>query len=221
MMIKVCGMRDADNMRAVEALGVNLIGMVFYSQSKRAMTEKLTFVPTTAQLAGVFVNADPEYVVQQTRDYNLRCVQLHGDETLAYVSVLRKAFADAEMPCPIIVRAIAVENRGAVLKASMWDGYVDGILFETPTKEYGGCGVSFDWSLLTSYRGNTPFFLAGGIGPQSLEALKNFEHPMWTGVDLNSRFENGTPGIKDVEALRTFITELREAKLKGSDKVYR
>ena len=113
----------------------------------------------------------------------------------------------ADCKLPKIIKAIPVSSRSSVLKAMMWDGYVDGILFETPTNGFGGSGVSFDWSLLSSYRARTPFFLTGGIGPQSLEALKEFEHPQWIGVDLNSKFETA-PGVKDVEAVRHFVEEL-------------
>ena len=90
------------------------------------------------------------------------------------------------------------------MKAQIWDGYVDGILFETPTAGYGGSGISFDWSLLSSYRGKTPFFLAGGLGMECLPELKAFRHPRWLGIDLNSRFEIA-PGVKDVEKLQQFI----------------
>ena len=34
-LIKVCGMRDAQNIREVAALGVNLIGLIFYPKSPR------------------------------------------------------------------------------------------------------------------------------------------------------------------------------------------
>lgn len=35
MIIKVCGMTDAENITAVEHLGADMIGMVFYPQSPR------------------------------------------------------------------------------------------------------------------------------------------------------------------------------------------
>lgn len=34
-MIKVCGMTDADNIRDVEVLGVDMIGFIFYPKSPR------------------------------------------------------------------------------------------------------------------------------------------------------------------------------------------
>lgn len=220
MFIKVCGMRDAQNIREVDALGVEMIGLIFWPGSKRYVSKKPEYLPEHARLVGVFVNAEPQEVVEKVKEYGLSYVQLHGDEDLAYVTALHKLLLEQNVKTPRIVRAISVSSRSSVLKAMMWDGYVDGILFETPTNGYGGSGESFDWSLLSSYRARTPFFLTGGIGPGSLEALKEFEHPMWLGVDLNSRFES-EPGVKDLALLKPFIEELREAHLKGDKNTYK
>lgn len=219
MMIKVCGMRDAQNIREVDALGVDMIGFIFWPGSKRYCAQKPDYLPN-AKRVGVFVNATTSEIVDKVREYDLYIVQLHGDEDLAYVTRLHKELAAAGLNQPIVIRAIQVSSRSQVIKANMWDGFVDGILFETPTNGYGGSGESFDWSLLSSYRGNAPFFLTGGIGPQSIDALLEFEHPRWAGVDLNSRFEI-EPGLKNVELLKPFIEKLRSLELKGDTKVYK
>lgn len=220
MMIKVCGMRDTQNIRDVDALGVDMIGLIFWKGSKRYVAEKPAYLPAPNKRVGVFVNATIEEIVEKVREYELYIVQLHGDEDLAYVSTLYKELANAGVKKPFIIRAIQVGSRSQVIKANMWDGFIDGILFETPTNGYGGSGESFDWSLLSSYRGKAPFFLTGGIGPNSIEALKEFSHPQWIGVDLNSRFEI-EPGLKDVNRLKPFIDELRNTELHGSTKVYK
>ena len=208
MYIKVCGMRDAQNIRDVEALGVDILGFIFWPGSKRYVSARPDYLPVNAQRAGVFVNASPDEVVQKVKEYGLHYVQLHGDEDLSYVTNLQKLLTASVDNMPRIVRAIQVASRSKVLKAMMWDGFVDGILFEAPTTGYGGSGISFDWSLLSSYRGNTPFFITGGIGPQSLEALLEFEHPQWIGVDLNSRFES-SPAFKNIALLRPFVEALK------------
>lgn len=219
-MIKVCGMRDAQNIRELDAVeGVDMMGFLFWPGSKRYVAEMPEYLPVNAKRVGVFVDAEPEEIAEKVREYCLNYVQLHGEEDLAYVSRLRTALSKTGLPMPRIVRSIAVGSRSQVLKAMMWDGYVDGILFETPTVGYGSSGIAFDWSLLSSYRGRTPFFLSGGISPKSLEALKEFEHPMWLGLDLNSRFEKEV-GIKDVALIKDFVTEIRAAHLQGNKKHY-
>ena len=222
--IKLCGLSRPCDIEAVNELKPDYIGFVFAKKSKRYVTpekamELKKMLDPSIEAAGVFVNEDVNTVAELLNSGVIDIAQLHGDEDLAYVTALHKILVEQKVRTPRIVRAISVSSRSSVLKAMMWDGYVDGILFETPTNGYGGSGESFDWSLLSSYRGRTPFFLTGGIGPNSLEALKEFEHPMWLGVDLNSRFES-EPGVKDVELLKPFITELREAILKGDNKVY-
>ena len=197
-------MRDADNIRDVEALGVDFMGFIFYDKSPRNVETKPDYLPEGCHRVGVFVNATVEYIVSRVKDFCLTFVQLHGNETPAFVLSLRKSLEAEGLATVKIVRSIAVASRSQVMKAQIWDGYVDGILFETPTAGYGGSGISFDWSLLSSYRGKTPFFLAGGLGMECLPELKAFSHPRWLGIDLNSRFEIA-PGVKDVEKLQQFI----------------
>ena len=82
------------------------------------------------------------------------------------------------------------------------------LLFDTKCKCVGGSGEQFDWSVLEGYDGDIPFLLSGGIGPDDVERVKAFKHPMCVGIDLNSKFEI-EPAVKDVEKLRAFIGELR------------
>jgi len=208
MYIKVCGMRDAQNIREVEALGVDMMGFIFYEPSKRNVTELPAYLPEKCARVGVFVNAPIDQIVARTKEFGFSFIQLHGDETPADVLRLRKALGEEKIEGVKIARSVAVTSRSQVMKAQIWDGYVDGILFETPTSGYGGSGISFDWSLLSSYHGKTPFFLSGGIGPQSLDELLSFEHEQWLGIDLNSKFEI-EPGLKDVEKLRQFIANFK------------
>ena len=61
MIIKVCGMRDADNIRAVADLGVDLIGFVFCPQSLR-------FVKMIPSRAGII----PDYSEQRLKEVAVR-----------------------------------------------------------------------------------------------------------------------------------------------------
>lgn len=73
----------------------------------------------------------------------------------------------------------------------------------------GGSGKQFNWDILSDYRGDLPFLLSGGIGPEDAERLRQFHHPKCLGFDINSRFEI-EPGIKDTEKIKQFITAIRE-----------
>jgi len=212
MIIKVCGMRDADNIRAVEAVLCDTqatekwMGFIFWDPSKRNCAVKPDYLPVDCKRVGVFVNAEVEDIVSHAVEYGLTHVQLHGDENRQYIMQLRQALAAANNRC-VIIKALALKESKDVEKCEPYVGFVDYFLFDTPTAGRGGSGNSFDWSLLAGYRMMTPFLLSGGIGPDSSEALKQFNHPCWEGIDLNSKFESA-PGIKDAAKLREFLVEI-------------
>ena len=59
--IKVCGMREAQNIRDVESLQrVDMMGFIFYPKSPRYIYELPAYLPVHARRVGVFVNEDKE-----------------------------------------------------------------------------------------------------------------------------------------------------------------
>ena len=54
--VKVCGMREAENIREVEALGVDLMGFIFWPKSSRYVSERPDYLPTKCKRVGVFVD---------------------------------------------------------------------------------------------------------------------------------------------------------------------
>ena len=48
-LIKVCGMRDAENIREVEALGIDLMGFIFWPKSSRYVSERPAYLPQQCQ----------------------------------------------------------------------------------------------------------------------------------------------------------------------------
>ena len=64
---------------------------------------------------------------------------------------------------------------------------------------------------INKYKGKTPFILSGGIGPEDAALIAQVDHPMFAGVDLNSRFES-EPGIKNTDSLNQFFTALKNQK---------
>ena len=68
--------------------------------------------------------------------------------------------------------------------------------------------LEFDWNLIEAYKGNVPFLISGGIGMEDVERIKAISHPLFAGIDINSKFET-EPGVKDVEAIRRFLEKLK------------
>lgn len=206
--IKVCGMRDASNIRAVEQeVSPDCMGFIFYPKSRRYVAAPPDYLPTACDRVGVFVNADLNFILDRVCDYGLHAIQLHGEESSEYIRDLRRRIPDRM----VIIKALAVGTPDSEELEALTAPYlscVDFFLFDTPSSGYGGSGKAFDWSVLQSYRGPVPYILSGGIGPDSLEALRAFRHPLCVGIDLNSRFET-EPGIKDVALLREFVRNFR------------
>ncbi|MBO7125869.1 MAG: phosphoribosylanthranilate isomerase [Bacteroidales bacterium] len=202
MLIKVCGMRDSENMKAIADLDVDFMGMIFYPRSKRYVSEVPSFRPLRQKLIAVFVNADIDEIAKTVETFHCDGVQLHGDETPEFVRSLK-------MKCNcLVIKAFQIATADDLYKIEQYETLCDYFLFDTATPSYGGSGESFDWSVLEAYHGKTPFLLSGGIGAESVERIKQFSHPQCVGIDINSKFEV-RPAMKDVEKIQRFVKELK------------
>lgn len=199
-LIKVCGMREAQNIREVEQLGVDMIGFIFYHKSPRYIFEMPEYMPTKAKRVGVFVNETKEMIQIMADRFELDYIQLHGEESPSYCRSLQQA--DLRL-----VKAFSISHAKDVLATKAYEGCCDYYLFDTKSQQYGGSGNQFDWSLLEAYTGKTLFLLSGGINFYSIKALKEFSHPKLIGFDLNSRFELA-PGKKDVKRIKSFLEQI-------------
>ena len=216
-------MRDAENIQQVIALGVNMIGLIFWPKSPRyvqSISTNAGIIPDLknpaikdisnpdASYVGVFVDEMPQNVVTHAYNYKLDYIQLHGNESPIYIDNLKNTLVPDILPNVKIIKALSINEEADILKWKTYEGHVDMFLFDTKsTQTVGGTGKHFDWSLINMYDGNIPFLLSGGIGPDDAEAVKSFKHPMCVGIDLNSRFEK-EPGMKDVDKLKAFLKAL-------------
>ena len=200
-------MRDPENIRKVEELAVDLMGFIFWSKSSRNVSEMPSYLPTRQKRVGVFVDADIKEVTEKAKEYALDLIQLHGKETPDYIQRLRSLCPQCGDRATAIIKALNIADTEDLAKTAQYEGIVDYFLFDTKSKLVGGNGTQFDWSVLQAYQGDTPFILSGGIGPDDAEKVKNFQHPMCAGIDLNSRFETA-PALKDIQLLNHFIGRL-------------
>ncbi len=192
-------MRDAENIREVEALGIDMMGFIFWPKSSRYVSERPAYLPTGCKRVGVFVDEHVEQVQRIADAYGLDVIQLHGNESPEYVQRLQGRS---------LIKAFNIASPEDIRQTKAYEGIVDYFLFDTKGKSVGGNGEKFDWSLLHAYDGDTPFLLSGGIGPHDAEFVTAFRHPRCMGIDLNSRFEI-SPALKDVNKLKGFIKQIR------------
>ncbi|MEN6569645.1 MAG: phosphoribosylanthranilate isomerase [Rikenellaceae bacterium] len=201
MIVKVCGMRDAENIREVEALGVDWMGFVFHRTSPRFVSELPDYLPQRAKRIGVFVNETEERIMETVELFRLDMVQLHGQETPDFCNRIRSKGLK-------VIKAINVQNGFPSEEVFSYEGACDYFLFDTKTSLPGGSGMKFDWSALSAYRGTTPFLLSGGISPDDADRVEVFVHGHCIGIDLNSHFET-SPAYKDIRLLQSFIDKIK------------
>lgn len=193
-------MREAENIREVEALGVDLMGFIFWPKSSRYVSERPDYLPTKCKRVGVFVNEDIAKVKAIANEYSLDYIQLHSKENTDYVKTLEGYH---------LIKAFNIATPEDFEACQAYEGLVDFFLFDTKGKSVGGNGKKFDWSVLSAYQGDTPFLLSGGIDPDDAASVRAIHHPKFAGVDLNSRFEI-EPALKNVAKMKDFLEGLKD-----------
>lgn len=199
--IKICGLsRPADIDIVNEALP-DYIGFVF-TKSKRQVNEETaeklkSMLNPRIMAVGVFVNENTEQIIKLCKKNIIDIIQLHGDEDEAYIDRLKQKISNP------IIKAVRVRCREDIDKAAdklscdylLLDAFKEG--------QYGGCGVVFDWSVISGV--SKPFFLAGGISSENVIQAISEVQPY--AVDVSSKVE--TDGVKDKNKIIDMITKIR------------
>lgn len=206
MMIKICGMREPENIRDAAALCPMLMGFIFHDKSPRDASgldpEVVKSLPGYVRPVAVTVDKEYDAVMELCGKYGFGIVQLHGSES----PELCRRYKDAGL---VVLKAIGVDADTDWEELRVYEGKVDMFLFDTLTPSHGGSGRKFDWSILDSYPLDIPYLLSGGIGADDADRVIAAMRPGMAGVDINSRFETA-PGHKDLQALIHFILTLRK-----------
>lgn len=202
MIIKVCGMREPENIRAIEQAGADWMGFIFFPQSARYVSHRPEYLPEQCHRIGVFVNESSENILLKAQEFGLHHIQLHGRETPEQCRKLKATGLG-------VIKVFSIAQESDLQSAGCYEGVCDYFLFDTACSGYGGSGKPFNWNILQAYRGKTPFLLSGGLRPGSLSLLLQFKHEQWAGIDLNSGFETA-PALKDAAAVHTFINQLKQ-----------
>jgi phosphoribosylanthranilate isomerase len=191
MIVKVCGITNAEDAKLAVADGANAIGFNFYPPSPRYIAPALAAEIRTAsgvRRVGVFVNETRARVEEIARIAGLDVAQLHGDE------------APDQYPSGIIVWKAARVSAGFSF-AALTASNAEALLLDGPAGElYGGAGIGFDWQLARASLRR--IVLAGGLDASNVAGAVAAARP-W-GVDACSRIESA-PGKKDRKKMLEFI----------------
>ncbi len=201
--LKVCGMRDPENIREIAALDPDYMGFIFYKESKRFVGDGFMAPPDLGRdikRVGVFVNSSTEDLLSLIDRHRLDLVQLHGTESVDQCREVHTKGVGT-------IKAFAVDENFDFDRLGPYKEAVDYFLFDTKGPDFGGNGRVFDWRILKRYDQQTPFFLSGGISPLQVEGLKLVQGMNIHALDVNSRMEEST-GIKSKVLVEKMIESL-------------
>jgi phosphoribosylanthranilate isomerase len=206
MLIKVCGMRNPENIKDVTNLNVDYVGMIFYDKSPRYVTDTVESQHFNGKKkVGVFVNEKLINIQYTVEKFKLDAVQLHGDESPEFC----KSVSDLNVE---VFKAFGVDANFDFSKLPEYEKYCKLFVFDSKTVQRGGSGKKYDWSVLNQYTLKTGFLLSGGIGPNDFNKISQIEHKSFIGIDLNSLFEV-KPGLKNTGLVENFIDNFTRKKI--------
>ncbi len=200
MLVKICGIRTKEAAEAAVQAGADFIGFVFADSKRNISAERAAIIaqglPTQVKKVGVFVDEQPERMIEIAKLVGLDYLQLHGDESVDIAS---------QLPFNII-KAIPAEP----FYLNKIQGYpCDYYLIDSPSENRGGSGKTFNWELMEKYDlDRKKLLLAGGLTEGNVQKAIEIVHPI--GVDVSSGVE--TNGEKDVVKIKRFIHKAKEER---------
>jgi len=202
--VKICGIKEFEDARDAVLLGADAIGLNFVPNSPRcidatraaAIIEKL---PPFVTIVGIFVNhPDPQNLEDFAVSPGLHAVQLHGNETPDYCSMIQRVK---------VIKAVRVDANFRVDGLRAY-GSRTFLLDACSTDQFGGTGKSFNWDLAFGANAFGSIIIAGGLIPENVGQVVQTLHPF--AVDVASGVES-EPGKKNYEKMRRFIEAVRRA----------
>lgn len=203
-LIKICGITNKIDAVDAAGLGVDMLGFVFYKNSKRYVEAKTVRqiadeLPDSIAKVGVFVDEDKSKVLEIAEEAGLDTLQFHGNETPSYCAGFKDDYK--------VIKAFRLKDKNDIKSANEYD--VDFYLFDTyKSDSIGGTGETFDWKLLKDFEFLKPVILSGGLNPGNVKRALSEVVPY--GVDVSTGVER-SPGKKDIELMKKFVGEVRKA----------
>lgn len=209
-LLKICGIRRPEDVQYINTYIPDYAGFILSKPFWRYVPPEL-FRTLVQELdgvigrVGVFVDPTMEEI-QQYAAY-LDVIQLHGSETTELISQIR-----AELPELQIWKAVRVRTAQDIADADALP--VDRLVLDSfSAVSHGGTGTLAPWDMILQNRPEKPFFLAGGISAENVQAAIRDVQPL--GVDASSSVE--TEGRKDLEKIRQLVNQVRTFAVQGEN----
>lgn len=200
--IKICGITNKVDAFSASQLGVDMLGFVFYSESKRYVepmtaADIINEVPQDILKVGVFVDEDKDTILRIAEDAFLDALQFHGDETPDFCDYFKGKYK--------VIKAFRLKDRKDLARINSYD--VDFYLPDTYKRDsIGGTGETFDWKILKDFELLKPVILSGGLTPANVGSAIKEVAPF--AVDVSTGVER-LPGRKDLALMKKFVENVR------------
>ena len=206
MRVKICGIKQPEQGKAIAIAGATALGFICVPNTPRYVTKQqiravVEQLPKQIDQIGVFANSSVEEICQIVEFAGLTGVQLHGDESPEFCHQMRSMLPEIE-----IIKALRIKNSQALEQVEIYFSSVDTLLLDAYNPQMlGGTGATLDWKSLQQFQPGCPWLLAGGLTPDNvLDALKQVNP---NGIDLSSGVERA-PGDKDLDKVAKLFEKL-------------
>ena len=201
--VKICGFTRLQDALMAESLGVDALGFVFVSASKRCITlnaaaDIASQLSAFTSVVGLFLDAPVVEVEQVLTVMPQLLPQFHGQESGEYCDSFNRPY----------IKALGVGSSMPTRDELSVFRNATGFLFDSNEPgALGGTGHVFDWTRLEE-RMARPLILAGGLQVDNIKSAIIRVRPY--AVDVSSGVESAK-GIKDTNAMAQFIRGVVEA----------
>lgn len=209
---KICGISTFSAAETAIANGAGFLGFIHFPRSPRhlelnamaALMRAIRDAGHSLPLVGVVVDPDDDTVARLRDEVRPDLIQLHGKETPERTAHIVTTTGIG------VIKALSIGEAADLEIAAAYEPHVDYLMFDAKTPKDaampGGLGVRFDWTLMQAYRGEKPWFLAGGLTPDNVaEAIGQSGAKL---VDTSSGVESA-PGIKDPVLISRFLQAVK------------
>lgn len=216
MRVKICGITQAEQGKAIASLGATALGFICVPSSPRYVTIAqiqtiISQIPPNIDKIGVFADASLAEIRESAIACGFTGVQLHGNESPEFCHQLHQTLPQVE-----IIKALRVRSPEQLQTATNYTQYVDTLLLDAyHPQQLGGTGQTLDWHKLQQFSPSRPWFLAGGLTPENItQALSQIQPD---GIDLSSGVEN-KPGDKNLDLVTLLFQKLQQAQTQKGKK---